>query len=188
MSEFSTARTAEPSQRVLDETMSLSLLSPPSANPNPNPLTSLLAKYDTALSLYDDLARDISQMKKATQLVRAKTLKLFERKVRRKKAFGIQNEALDGTSTSPRSSLLSSTRGLLCWYCTESGSWGPRVRLVLLAAGVKAQQRRRGTGPRKARPRRRDSTTTTASSSSSAKLGSPVKRRGTDNTTSSVFD
>ncbi|KAH0590041.1 hypothetical protein H2248_000218 [Termitomyces sp. 'cryptogamus'] len=71
-------------------------LSPPS----PSPLTSLLAKYDTALSLYDDLARDISQMKKATQLVRQKTLKLFETKVRRKKALEIQNEALDGTSSS----------------------------------------------------------------------------------------
>ncbi|KNZ75750.1 hypothetical protein J132_02002 [Termitomyces sp. J132] len=105
-------------------------LSPPS----PSPLTSLLAKYDTALSLYDDLARDISQMKKATQLVRQKTLKLFETKVRRKKALEIQNEALD----------------------------------VLLAAGVKAQQRRKGAGPRKAS--RRDSTAST-------KPRSPVKRR-----------
>ncbi|KNZ71530.1 Protein bcp1 [Termitomyces sp. J132] len=94
-------------------TMSLFLFSSPSLSP----LISLLAKYDTALSLYDDLARDISQMKKATQLVRQKILKLFETKVRRKKALGIQSEALD----------------------------------VLLAAEVKAQQRRKGAGPRKAR-------------------------------------
>ncbi|KAG6901247.1 hypothetical protein C0995_014624 [Termitomyces sp. Mi166 len=114
--------------------MSLSLPSPSSPS-SPNPLTSLLTKYDTALSLYDDLAKDISQMRKATQLVRQKTLRLFETKVRRKKALEIQSEALD----------------------------------VLLAAGVKAQQRRKGTGPRKAR--RRDSTAST-------KPKSPVKRGG----------
>ncbi|KAG5731849.1 hypothetical protein E4T56_gene13815 [Termitomyces sp. T112] len=85
--------------------MSLFLFSSPSLSP----LISLLAKYDTALSLYDDLARDISQMKKATQLVRQKILKLFETKVRRKKALGIQSEALDvllaaeTASTKPRS-------------------------------------------------------------------------------------
>ncbi|KAG6828856.1 hypothetical protein H0H92_006563 [Tricholoma furcatifolium] len=80
-------------------------------------LNTLLAKYDSALDLYDDLAKDISQMKKATQIVRQKTMKLLETKIRRKRALSIQGEALD----------------------------------VLLAAGVKAQQRRKAAGTRKSR-------------------------------------
>ncbi|KAG6854207.1 hypothetical protein C0991_009520 [Blastosporella zonata] len=86
-------------------------------------LAALLAKYDSTLNLYDDLAKDISQMKKATQLIRQKTLKLLEMK------------------------LLLSLR-----YVIDSDT-AALVMLVILAAGVKAQQRRKSTGARKLRRR-----------------------------------
>ncbi|KAG6856603.1 hypothetical protein H0H87_002695 [Tephrocybe sp. NHM501043] len=111
---------------------------PASSDDHDENFVALLSKYDTALNLYDDLAKDISQMKKATQLVREKTLKLLETKVRRKRALSIQGDALD----------------------------------VVLSAGVKAQQRRKGSGARKLR--RRGST---SSNHQKSPAKSPVKRR-----------